>query len=231
MAQPTLTAAHLFEVDPKLETVKALQGQWSAAASDEAIAAAKAALEKNTVAVSVVSTGAEALEAVKAKIPKGASVFSTASISLAEIGYIDYAKSATEFKNLNAVVLAETDPAKQQQLRREAALADIVVATPVAVSENGEILVADLTGTRLAPIVSGGQVVFVVGANKLVKNIDDAFKRLYDYVLPVESARVRLAYHMPNGASNASNVLVIRGGNPFGAPRIHVVIVKQSLGF
>ena len=232
MAQPILTADHLFGVDPKLADVTGLAATHSVVADDATIERTKAALQKHTHHVHVVHNGEEALGLIKASITKGASVVSTGSVSLQQIGYTDFAKTATEFNNLNSAILAETDPAKQHVLRRQSAIADFVITTPVAVSEDGEILIADLTGTRIAPIAAGGDVIFVVGANKITKNIDTAFKRLYEYTLPIESARVRIAYHMPQGASNASNVLVIRGPNPF-APksRIHVIIVKQSLGF
>ena len=228
----TLTTTHLLGVDTALAGIPTKQAEFNVTADDATIARTKAALEKHSHVVHVVANAAEALAAVKASIPNGASVLSTSSISLQEIGYVEYAKTATEFNNLNTAIFAETDMAKQSQLRRQGALADVVVSSPVAVSEEGEILIADLTNTRLAPIVLGGTVVFVVGANKITKNLDHAFKRLYEYTLPLESARVRIAYHMPQGQSNASNVLVIRGGNPFAPkPRIHVILVKQSLGY
>jgi hypothetical protein len=224
----TLTTEHLRTVDTKLSTVSA---DFNTLADDATVERTKASLQKLTHHVHVVANGADALTAVKSLIPKGAKVYSTASISLQQIGYVELAKTTGDFVSLNAAVVAETDPAKQHQLRREAALADIVVSSPVSITEEGDILIADLTNTRLGPIVMGGNVVFVVGANKIAKNLDAAMKRLYEYALPLESARVRIAYHMPNGASNASNVLIIRGGNPFGAARIHVVIVKESLGY
>lgn len=70
----------------------------------------------------------------------------------------------------------------------------------------------------------------VVGANKVVKDIEAARKRQQEYCLALESARVRVAYGIP--ASSINNTIEINGANPFAAPgRFIVVIVEESLGF
>jgi hypothetical protein len=91
--------------------------------------------------------------------------------------------------------------------------------------------VCDLTGSRVGAFnYAAGNLLIVIGSNKIVPTYDDAVKRTYDYCLPIESARVRIAYKVP--ASAVNNFVAIRGPNPWGAPgRIHVVIVKEALGF
>jgi len=99
-----------------------------------------------------------------------------------------------------------------------------------AVSESGDLVFADLTGTRVPGVLSGKNVILVVGSNKIVKSYADAVTRLENYVLPLESARVRVVFKVP--ASAANNIVGIKGSNPFGAPgRIHVIIVKGKYGF
>ena len=65
-------------------------------------------------------------------------------------------------------------------------------------------VVVDLTGTRTgAFIYTANKVVVVISANKITPTYEDAVKRLYDYSLPLECARVRVAYGVP--ASQVSN--------------------------
>ena len=135
------------------------------------------------------------------------------------------------WKNLHEEILAEKDQAKAAVLRRESMTADYFLSSVTAVTEEGDITVCDLTGSRVGAFnYAAGNLLIVIGSNKIVPTYDDAVKRTYDYCLPIESARVRIAYKVP--ASSINNFVAIRGPNPWGAPgRIHVVIVKESLGF
>ena len=70
----------------------------------------------------------------------------------------------------------------------------------------------------------------MIGSNKIVKNDDDVIKRTNEYCLPLESARVRVAYKLP--ASTINNLLMLNGSNPTGGDgRIHFIIIKKSFGF
>ena len=78
------SAQELIESDVQLQTdaFKALHLKYGGLADDAAINATKEGLEKKGHSVSIVSSGAEALEKVKSLIPEGASVYNTASVSL-----------------------------------------------------------------------------------------------------------------------------------------------------
>lgn len=79
-------------------------------------------LTANGFQAEVVENRAEALERIKALIPKDASIHNGSSITLQEVGYIDLLKSGNhEWNNLHATILAETDKEKQEKLRRESA--------------------------------------------------------------------------------------------------------------
>lgn len=116
--------------------------------------------------------------------------------------------------NLHGKILAEADQAKAAKLRREASLADYFLSSVCAVTEQGDLIVVDLTGSRVGPFAYDAQkVVVVVGANKITKDYDTAVKRTYEYCLPLESARVRVAYGVP--ASSINNFVALRGPNPW----------------
>lgn len=58
-------------------------------------------------------------------------------------------------------------------------------------------------------------------------NLDAALKRINEYVLPLESERVKIAYGMDK--SNVSKLLVIN--KEIAPDRITVILVKEKLGF
>jgi len=226
--QPDLSAAGLFKSDSQLASV---DKKWAQTASDDRIEKAKKGLEKKKFGVTVVGTKAEALKKVLEMIPSGVSVHNAGSTSLIEIGFVDHAKKETKWNNLHAKILAEKNPEKQSKLRQEAILADYFLSSASAVTENGEIVACDFTGTRVGAFHQGAShLVLVVGSQKIVRNLDEAYKRQSEYCLPLESARVRVAFKVPN--SEINNIAVLSGANPWGTPgRVHVILVKESLGF
>ena len=68
----------------------------------------------------------------------------------------------------------------------------------------------------------------MIGAQKIVKDFDAGMKRLYDYVLPLESARANKAYNITTG-SNISKLLIIN--KEIQPDRAIVIIVNEMLGF
>ncbi|KAJ3330866.1 hypothetical protein HDU93_010060, partial [Gonapodya sp. JEL0774] len=138
--------------------------------------------------------------------------------------------STTKYKNYHSLLLEEKDQAKSAKLRQEGYSADYFFSSPNAIGTSGAFVIADLTGTKTAGTFSSGNLVLLAGSNKIVEGgKDEVLKRLYDYVLPLESLRSHLAYGVP--ASAANNVVVVSGANPWGPKRIHIVLVKESLGF
>ena len=105
---------------------------------------------------------------------------------------------------------------------------DWTIGSVHALTEDGKLIIASNTGSQLGAYGYGaGQVVWVIGAQKIVKNIDTGMKRVYDYVLPIESERAHKAYGVPG--SFVSKILIFnREVTP---DRIHVIIVNEQLGF
>ena len=96
-----------------------------------------------------------------------------------------------------------------------------------AVTETGEIVVASMTGSQLpAYAYAAEKVIFVVGAQKVVKDLAEAHERISVHVLPLESERAKAAYGVPGSAVN--KILEIRGDFP---GRVAVVLVEQEFGF
>jgi len=167
-------------------------------------------------------------------IPDGSTVFAASSTSLEEIGYTDYVKAnASKWQDINAKVQAAAYEQSGEIRRKEGSTADYFLSSVSALTEEGDLTVVDASGSRVNGFYSAKNLVVVVGTNKIVPDYVSAVKRTYEYALPLESARARIAYAAYGvKGSSINNFAAIRGGNPFGAPgRIHVIIVKDVLGF
>lgn len=178
----------------------------------------------------LVNSKEEALEKIQEMIPDNASVMNGTSATLREIGYIDYLKEGGhKWNNLHEKVLAELDPEKQAKLRKTSVISDFYLGSAHAVTENGEILIASNTGSQLPHLVYTSQnIIFVVGAQKIVSNIDEAFKRLNEHVIPLENERMKGVYGV--GTTHAKT-LILHKENPMMGRQIYVVIVNEKLGF
>jgi len=161
------------------------------------------------------------------------------SYTLEEIGFHSYLKSKEcedlkNYKGEAAAFEAKGDTAKAAELRIAGLGADIFFTGAAAISEDGIIVSGDASSTRTAGMTAAKKkAVVVVGANKIVKDEKAALARLYDYQLPLESARARLAYAKWGiKGSQVCYQVSINSGTPFFPHRLHVIIIDgQSYGY
>lgn len=204
---------------------------WNTVANDEIIEKTKKALEANGVSVIVVETKEQAKEKALSLLPEKSDVMTMTSITLDETGIessINESGNYNSVKNKLASLSRETDQREMQQI---GAAPEWVIGSVHAVTENGQVVIASNTGSQLPAYVYGSDhVVWVVGAQKLVKNLDDAFTRIQEYILPIETKRARKAYGLPEEwHSNVSKLVILnKEVNP---QRITMILVKESLGF
>lgn len=196
-------------------------------ASDEDVKKAMLALERNNLRVIVVDTAENALDALKSVIPAGAEVMNGTSTTLAEIGFVDYVKEGRHgWKNLHLPILAEPDRGVQSDLRRKADAAEYFVSSAQAITQNGEIVGCDASGSRVgAWLFTAKNLVIVAGTNKIVPDLSTALTRLHEYAFKLENVRAQKVYGM---GSSVSKIAVLR--KEFG-PRTTVVLVKEALGY
>jgi len=226
-----LSASGLFKSDAKLKDVAF--DKYSKAASDDDIAAVKAAFEKIGTKVSVFDDAASATKYVSGLVPKDASVGFGGSTTLSQVGVTDAFKARTDLTNLKELALAEKDQAKAASYRAQAAVADYFISSVDAVSATADLLACDLTGTRTGGFLGAKHLIVVAGTNKIVPDEAAALKRQKEYSIPMESARVRIAYAAMGVQASAGNFVVkISGNNPWGVKnRVEVVLIKGSYGF
>jgi protoporphyrinogen oxidase len=98
-----------------------------------------------------------------------------------------------------------------------------IASAVTALEEHG---FASASGSQLASYAWGAaNVIFVVGAQKLVPTLEAAHERIYQHSLVLEDARAIAAYGQH---SSAGKILEIHQELP---GRIHIVLIRQVVGF
>jgi hypothetical protein len=191
------------------------------------LASVAAALERNGIRTFVVPSGAEARNVVGSLIPQGSEVFNNTSRTLESIGVADDIERSGRYEPLRVRLFQMDREMQAREMRILGAAPDYVVGSVHAVTETGSLLVASASGSQLGPIVSGADhVIFVIGGQKIVPDLDAGIRRLYEYSLPLEDRRAREAYGVSSGVNN---ILVI---NRVVVPdRVTAILVHEVLGF
>lgn len=203
---------------------------FKALASHNSIERALRALKENNFIPIQVRTKEEALAKIKELIPEGVSIMNGSSETLREIGYTDFLKSGKhKWNNLHDAILAEPDQSKQAELRRQFVLSNYYIGSAHAITEIGEIVVASNTGNQLPHLAfTSPNILLVAGAQKITPTLASAFRRLEEYVIPLEDKRMMSVYGV--GTTHAKTV-ILHKENPMMGRRIYVIIVNEKLGF
>jgi L-lactate utilization protein LutB len=195
---------------------------------DETVEATVEALEANGFEVVVVDSADEALDTVQSRIPAGASVMNGHSTTLEEIGFADYlGEGDHEWESLADKIWSIDDDAERQAARRTAQTADYFLGSVNAISQTGELVAADRSGSRIGAYpFAAGNVVIVSGVNKIVPTLEDALDRLESVAYPLENERAKEAYGVESAIAKQ---LIFRQELDEG--RTTVVLVRESLGY
>lgn len=160
--------------------------QWHAEALGKA---ACAALEKNGFEAVYVPTGAEALERLAAYAKPGMKVGFGGSMTLRGIGAQDRLRElGAEILDHNAPGL---EPARKLEILRAQLTCDLFVSGSNALTLEGEIVNVDGNGNRVAALSFGPRkTVVVVGVNKVVRDLDEAWDRIETRASPMNNRRL-----------------------------------------
>ena len=201
--------------------------EFARLASDEQIERTVEALEANGIHALVVENGEEAKRIFFELVPEGAEVFLGASVTLETTGIKDVIDRSGRYEAVRPKMFAMDRATQAREIRKLGGAPDYAAGSVHAVTEDGQVLIASNTGSQLGPYASGaGKVIWVVGAQKLVKDLDEGFRRIYEYDLPLETEHMRQLYNM---GTNVSKVLVV--SREIRPNRITIIIVKEELGY
>jgi hypothetical protein len=200
---------------------------YNTLASDTIIAKTIEALTAHGMSAEVVDTGKQAHDRVLFLIPAGAEVMSGSSVTLETVGLVESIHESGKYDSVKKKLKSMDRTKERAQMLKLGAAPSWIVGSVHAITQEGEAFIASNTGSQIPGYVYGAEhVVWVVGAQKIVSNREEAFKRLYDYVLPLEEKHMQSLYKM---SSNVSKLLIV---NKEVVPnRIHIIFVKEVLGF
>jgi hypothetical protein len=159
-------------------------------------------------------------------IPEGAEVHSALSETMRELGITDEIDASGRYQSIRTQLRALDRETKGRERRKLGAAPDYIVGSAHAVTDAGEVIAGSGSGSQLgAYAYSGGNVILVIGHQKLVRDLDEGLRRLREYSLPREFTRMQNAGF---AGTLLAKTLIIHY-EPAG--RINVILVPETLGF
>jgi len=181
--------------------------------------------ERNMEAI-IVSDASQARDAVLERLPAGAEVHAGKSKTLQEIGVTPVLAAEGKYNYLRNIYLKMDRETQKREIRRLIAAPDYMLGSVSAVTRDGILVAASATASQLGPYAAGGgKVILVVGSQKVVPDLDSAFARIREYVLPWEDSQVRATMGIN---SFVGKVLIIE--REWVAGRITVLLVQRPVG-
>jgi hypothetical protein len=200
--------------------------RFTALPDDKTLAATVVALEEHGFSVDVVDSLDAAREAVLARIPKDAAVMTNTSVTLQETGIADAINDGGPYDSARNKMFALDFATQAQEMKAVGGQPEYAVGSVHAITHDGTLVIASASGSQLASYAWGAaNVIFVVGAQKIVPTLAAAHERIYQHSLKLEDARAYAAYGQH---SYVGKVLEIHLELP---GRIHIVLIRQSIGF
>ena len=190
-------------------------------------------LESRNMTGYYAATKEEAKELALQLIPEGCSVTMGGAMSAHEIGLV---KALAE-GNYNFIDRDQYEDKRAAMLM--AYDADVFLSSANAMTEDGVLVNIDGNSNRVSAIAQGPRkVVFIVGMNKVCKDIDGAMKRARNVAAPTNAQRFGLSTPCAKTGSCMNckspdticcQFLITRFSRHAG--RIHVILVNDNLGF
>lgn len=196
--------------------------------ADEArVERAAAALSANGMTVLRARNAAEAKRMVLELVPEGAAVHHGASRTLEVSGIMAEIDGSGRYQPIGPRIRGMDRGTQRDEIRRLGAAPDVMLGSVHAVTETGSLLAASMGGSQLGPYLAGaGQVILVVGTQKIVADVEEGLRRIEEYAFPLEDARAMEAYGIHSAVNKVAiiNREIVPG-------RITVVLVDEVLGF
>ena len=208
---------------PTAQTVK----NYTKAAPNEQIAKVKKALEAKGFKVKVVDDLKQMHDEVVSIIPEGSEVFTAASETLRLSGLDKELNESGKYISVrNKFMPLAGRPDKEVEMRRIGSGSDYAIGSVHALTEDGQAVLASASGSQIPNYAYGAShFIWVVGSQKLVKDLDEALDRIETHTFPLEDARALKAY----GANSSINKILIYRKEPKG--RGTIIIIKEPVGF
>lgn len=181
-------------------------------------------------------TKEEALKIALGLIPEGSTVGWGGSVSVSEIGLKD-AVCTGNYQVYNRDICK--DPEEKRDTELKILGSDYFLCSTNAITEDGIMVNIDGRGNRVAGIIWGPRnVIMIVGMNKVVKSLEDAWSRARNEAAPINAQRFPLQTPCKKTGSCADckspdtvccQFVVTRYSKI--PKRIKVILVNEDMGF
>lgn len=194
-------------------------------------------LEKNNMEAYYAEDEKEVIEKVKELVKEGETVAVGGSQTLFETGIIDFLRSGKfNFLDRYADNLSADDI---KNIYRKSFFSDAYFVSSNAVTESGELYNVDGRGNRVAAMLYGpDKVIVIVGFNKIVKDLNEAYERNRRISGPANNTRLNTenpctkigsCVDCKNPRRICNDYVVIKRQTD--KNRVKVIIVGKELGY
>lgn len=203
--------------------------KWTKIPDDRTIRKTAQALTRNRIETFIVKNGVEAKKKFLELVPEDSEVFVNTSQTLDELGITKVVDESGRYVSLHkkSESLPYETPEDKRNFRKFRSAPEWAAGSVHAVTVDGHVMMASASGSQIPGYAYGADhVIWVIGAQKLVHNIDEGIRRIYEHSLPLEDARAKKAY---GEGSSVRKILIVNNDKTPG--RIKAIIVKEVLGF
>jgi len=159
-------------------------------------------------------------------IPPGAEVHVALSETMRELGITAEIDQSGRYDSVRSRLTALDRATQARQMAKLGAAPDYIAGSAHAVTDAGEIIVGSGSGSQLgAHAYAAGHVILVIGHQKLVRDLSEGLRRVREYSLPREHARMQ---NLGLPGSLLAKTLIIHQ-EP--SRRITVILIPDTLGF
>ena len=201
-------------------------------------------LKKNNIAAYFAETSAEAVKLVESMLSEGETISCGGSVTLSESGVFALMQSG-KYNFLDRS--KAKNPEEMAEIYRKSFYADTYLTSSNALTEEGELVNVDGNCNRISAITFGPKsVIVVVGVNKIVKNVEEGFKRVKEIAAPLNTKRlgcntpcaklghcIKAERPIPEGCDSPERICVnyLVSGRQRVKDRVKVIICNESLGY
>jgi hypothetical protein len=199
---------------------------FSAPASATELDELAANLRERNFEVLIVNSAAEAKAAVKARLPEGAEVHAGKSKTLEDAGIFKDLMESDRYDFIRRRTMKMDRQTQGKEIRKLSSAPDFMLGSVQAVTRAGQLVVASASGSQIGPYSAGaGKLILVVGSQKIVPDLETALRRLREYVMPYEDARLREQMGI---GTKLTRILIME--MDFNAGRTTIVLVRTPIG-
>ena len=214
-------------LNAKIDTTLVPNQEFTKLASTEQIERVVKALEANGMRTLVTDNGEEAKKIVLGLVPQNTEVYANQSQTLEKLGLTAEFDKSGRYNAVRPKVLSLDRKTQGDEIRKLRSSPDYIVGSVQAITEKGQVMTSSFGGSQLGAYAYGSaKVIWVVGAQKLVKDLDEGFRRIVEYSYPLEDARLFAAFGIHSAVGKT--LIVDREVVP---NRITIVLVKEELGY